>query len=75
MIARPVAFLLLSATLALTSGCEGPCDELATRTCRRVGEADKLCVQLRAIAAQPHHGDERACKAGNDFLHELQKSR
>ena len=56
-------------------GCSGPCDELADKTCRQLGENDELCHKLRAIAASPRHGEAQACEAGNTFVHELRKAR
>lgn len=57
------------------AGCGNPCGQLADRTCRRLGEKDPLCEQLRGIAADPRVGDSHSCEAGNTFVDELQRSR
>lgn len=56
-------------------GCTDPCSDLAARTCRRVGEVDQLCQQLRVIADESRYGDRQACVAGITFIDELQRSR
>ena len=75
MIRTGCRWVSIALIAAMTAACSGPCDELADRTCARLGESDKLCLQLRAIAEQPQDGDSRACKAGHAFIHELQKAR
>ena len=65
-----------AAVLALWSGgCGSPCEDLAERTCDRVGEADAVCVKLRQITAAPRAGDDEACLAGIEFVDELRRGR
>jgi len=75
MIRRLVACLVVLAALCPASGCGDPCQELAARTCKRVGRTDPLCARLQSIAAAPQAGDEQACRAGNTFVDELRRNR
>ncbi|GEM_PF-1350284 len=75
VLAQPVLLGLIAAIAISTVGCSDPCGQLAARTCKRVGNEDPLCAKLQRIATDPRPGDRKACRAGNAFVDELQRTR
>jgi hypothetical protein len=66
--------LLLSIVALAAAACQGPCDDVAERTCAKTGERDGLCLQLRKVAAAPNDRDRESCRAGKVFLDQLEKN-
>ena len=73
MIGRCCLWGALAVVMSWFLGCNEPCQDLAQRTCKKVGQGDPLCVRLEEIAAEPRVGDEAGCEAGNEFIDELRR--
>lgn len=65
--------LLCSGAGLLLSGCADPCAELADKACTRAGNDSEVCKQVQAVARQPTHADQEACRAGVAFALQLEK--
>lgn len=75
MIRRCRSWSLLTAVALVALSCAQPCEDLARRTCDRLGKQERLCKDLREIAAYPAPGDREACEAGQAFVRELRRGR
>jgi len=73
MIGRRISWAALVAVTVGSIACNEPCQALAERTCKQVGESDPQCLQLEAIAAEPRAGDKIECEAGNEFIDQLRR--
>lgn len=70
---RSAPWVIALGALLVAGGCSTPCVELADRTCKRAGDTDSTCKQLRAVAQHPSEQDLQACRAGQAFLDDMEK--